>query len=184
MTAFEQGSPITAPSTQETTTSTTRKRVRRTLDTEQPEEDESSDSNTSVSQRLKRARQTAAKTSEKQADVSTTKQASTVPKHIVEVQIHNDLARMEQAAHRTPQHIDSTIQGEQARASVTPEVAAASIEVVQGQTLQYQNPDSLFVPQTTQNSKAFATQLLKENQVCPPSFYYCLSIATMPYKFI
>ncbi|PCH03212.1 Hypothetical protein PENO1_033580 [Penicillium occitanis (nom. inval.)] len=153
MTAFELDSPNTAPSTQETTT---RKRARRTPYTEQTEENESSDNNTPPSQTVKRPRQTPAKTSDKQA--------STIPKHVVEVQIHNDLARMEQVAQRSLQQIDSTTQGEKRRASMTPEVAASSIEGVQGQTLQHQNSDSLFVPQTVQSSKALATQLLKENQ--------------------
>ncbi|KAI7976247.1 hypothetical protein EIK77_010720 [Talaromyces pinophilus] len=157
MTAFELDSPNTAPSTQETTT---RKRARRTPYTEQTEENESSDNNTPPSQTVKRPRQTPAKTSDKQA--------STIPKHVVEVQIHNDLARMEQVAQRSLQQIDSTTQGEKRRASMTPEVAASSIEGVQGQTLQHQNSDSLFVPQTVQSSKALATQLLKENQVCSP----------------
>lgn len=159
MTAFELESPSTAPSTQKTTTTTTRKRARRTPYTEQTEDQDSSNSDAPPSQTVKRPRQTPAKTSDKQ-------QASTIPKHVVEVQIHNDLARMEQVAQRSLQHIDSTIRGEQGRASMTPEVAANSIEGVQGQRLQYQNSDSLFVPQTVQSSKAFATQLLKENQVC------------------
>lgn len=164
MTAFELASPSTAPSTQETMTTTTRKRTRRTPYTEQTEDQESSDSDTPLSQTLKRPRQTAAKTFEKQSDASTIKQASTIPKHVVEVQIHNDLAHMEQEPCRTPQHIDSTNQAEQGRASMTPEGAASSIEGLQGQTL-YKNSATIFAPQTAQSSKAFATQLLNENQV-------------------
>ncbi|KUL87675.1 hypothetical protein ZTR_05893 [Talaromyces verruculosus] len=80
MTAFELGSPSTTPSTQETTT---RKRARRIPYTEQAEENESSGSDTPLSKTVKRPRQTPAKTSDKQA--------STIPKHVVEVQIHNDL---------------------------------------------------------------------------------------------
>lgn len=154
MTAFEQ-SPSTAPSTQETTTATTattRKRTRRTPYTEQNEGNESSGSDTPLSQTHKRPRQTPTKTSQKQAN--------TLPKHVVEVQIHNDLARMEQVAHRALQHVNPTIQGEQGRVSMTPEVAASSIEGIQ-----YQNPASIFAPQNAQSSNAFATQLLNENQV-------------------
>lgn len=180
MTASELDSPTATPSTQQTTTTTTRKRARRIRYTEQTEENEPSDSDTPQSQTVKRPRQTPVKISEKQAEAST-KQTSTMPKHVVEVQIHNDLARMEQVAQRSLQHIDSTIQGEQGRASMTPEVAATSIEVPHGQSLQYQNSAAMFAPQTTQSSKAFASQLLKENQVrtTSPSIidyrYYTLS---------
>lgn len=159
MTAFEQ-SPSTAPSTQETTTTRTRKRTRKTPYTEQIEENVSSESETSLSQVSKRPRQTPAKTSQKQVDASTTKQASISPMHRVEVQIHNGLASVKQAKDRSHQHIESRIQEEHARASMTPDIAASSIDGTQ-----YQNSANIFAPQSAQSGNAFATQLLNENQV-------------------
>jgi hypothetical protein len=160
-------SPSTAASTQETAP---RKRSCKTPYIEHGEEHESSDSEIPLSQTLKRPRQSSSNGSDKLADASTNKQASTVPKHVVEVQIQNELARMEDIASRTIQHIDSSIQREQGRASMTPEVASASIEGLHEQeTPQYQNPGTFFAPQTAQSSKAFATQLLNENQVSTKS---------------
>lgn len=164
MTAFEQ-SPSTAPSTQEMPTATTRKRTRKAPYTEQNEENESSESESSLIQVSKRPRQTPAKTSQRRADASTTKQANISPMHRVEVQIHNGLASVKQATDRSRQHKESRTQEEQSRASITPEVAATSIEGIQGQTLQYQDSATMFASQSAQSSNTFATQLLNENQV-------------------
>jgi hypothetical protein len=185
ITAFQQDSLSTAASTQDTTTTTTRKRARRASYMEQTGENESSDSDAPLSQALKRPRQSPSEASVQPTDVSSTKQASTVPKHVVEVQIHNRLAHLEKVASRTLKYIDSTIQEEQGRASITPEVAATSTEGIQGQSmdgaLQGQNPATIFAPQTTQSSINFATQLLNENQACSTPFYYCLNIVAMSY---
>ncbi|KAF5005083.1 hypothetical protein F66182_15983 [Fusarium sp. NRRL 66182] len=84
--------------------------------------------------------------------------------HRVEVQIHNGLASVKQATDRSRQHKESRTQEEQSRASITPEVAATSIEGIQGQTLQYQDSATMFASQSAQSSNTFATQLLNENQ--------------------
>ncbi|KAE8552599.1 hypothetical protein TMatcc_008031 [Talaromyces marneffei ATCC 18224] len=164
MTATQEGSPSIAASTQGTTT---RKRARR-IPMEQTEEQESSDSDTPLSQTLKRPRQSSPKVSDQPTDISTTQQASTIPKHVVEVRIQNGLAPLEKVAFRALQSIES-IQGEQGRASMTPEVTAVSIEGIRGQQMnrgafQYPNTANPFASQTVQSSKAFATQLLNENQ--------------------